>query len=185
MREPERGGATQQSEPDTRVLAQHSAGVEGSFERLFRQHYPRLIQTLCVATLDKEIAADAAQEAFLQLHLEWERVSKYENLLGWVYRVAINRSRDYQRRSLRLRRLWQNQLIAMTPAAEIAWEPERGFMEALSGLPDRQRQAVALHYVAGFSQKETADAMGLSEGAVKSHLFRAREELRKKLEVAS
>lgn len=73
----------------------------------------------------------------------------------------------------------------MTPATEIIWEPERGFFEALKGLPDRQRQAAALHYVAGFSQRETADAMGLSEGAVKSHLYRAREELRRKLEVAS
>lgn len=106
-------------------------------------------------------------------------------MLGWVYRVAVNRSRDYRRRSLRLLRFWQEEVIAMAPATEIVWEPERGFLEALKGLPDRQRQAAALHYVAGFSQRETADAMGLSEGAVKSHLYRAREELRRKLEVAS
>jgi len=143
------------------------------------------VQTLCLTTLDRETAADAAQEAFLQLHLDWERVSHYENRVGWVYRVAINRSRDYRRRSLRLFKFRQSQPWTAAEANEIVWEPERSFLDALKELPERQRQAAALHYVAGFSQKETAEAMGLSEGAVKSHLFRAREALRGKLEVES
>ena len=126
---------------------------------------------------------DAAQEAFLQLHLDWEHVSRYENKAGWIYRVALNRCRDSRRRSLRLLRLGQVEPRTATAAREIVWIPERGFFEALKELPDRQRQAAALHYVAGFSQRETAEAMGLSEGAVKSHLFRARETLRRKLEV--
>jgi RNA polymerase sigma-70 factor (sigma-E family) len=182
-----RGVATERSERDRGVIvegANHDGGEE-SFESLFRRHYPRLVQTLCLTTLDRETAADVAQEAFLRLHLEWERVSHYENRVGWVYRVAINRSRDYRRRSLRLLRLGQSQPRTAIEPEGIVWKPERGFFQALKELPDRQRQAVALHYVAGFSQKETAEAMGLSEGAVKSHLFRARETLRRKLGVES
>ena len=158
---------------------------DGSFESLFHRYYPGLVQTLCLTTLDPETAADAAQEAFFQLHLDWDRVSHYENPVGWIYRVALNRSRDYRRRSLRLFKFRQSHGWMAPAAEEIVWEPERGFLETLKELPERQRQAAALHYVAGFSQQETAQAMGLSEGAVKSHLFRARETLRMKLKVES
>jgi RNA polymerase sigma factor (sigma-70 family) len=183
------GGVTERSDEDKSVVLEgEGQGADGaSFELLFRQHYPRLVQTLCFTTLDREAAADAAQEAFLQLHLQWERVSHYDNVLGFVYRTGLNRSRDYRRRSLRSLRFRQaeTRIASAAPreAEEVTWEPDRGLMDALKGLPDRQRQAAALHYVAGLSEKETAEAMGLSEGTVKSHLFRAREALRKKLEV--
>ena len=75
---------------------EHEGDAE-SFERLFRLNYPRLVKTLCLTTLDREAAADAAQEAFLQLHLQWDRVSAYEDPVGWVYRVALNRCRDHRR----------------------------------------------------------------------------------------
>jgi RNA polymerase sigma-70 factor (ECF subfamily) len=157
--------------------------VEQRLEGLFRLYYPRLVKTLCLITLDRETAADAAQEAFLQLHLHWYRVSAYEDPVGWVYRVAINRCRDYRRHLLRRARLWERHASEMTPGQEVSWYPEREFVEALRGLPQRRREAAALHYIAGFSEKETAQAMGLSEGAIKSHLFRARETLQAQLKV--
>ena len=154
-----------------------------SLESLFRLYYPRLVKTLCLITLDRETAADAAQEAFLQLHLHWDRVSAYEDPVGWAYRVAINRCRDYRRHLTRFARLWENHASEMTPGQDVSWYPEREFVEALKELPQRRREAAALHYIAGFSEKETAQAMGLSEGAIKSHLFRARETLQAKLKV--
>ena len=154
-----------------------------SLETLFRLYYPRLVKTLCLVTLDRETAADAAQEAFLQLHLHWDRVSAYEDPVGWVYRVAINRCRDYRRHLIRLTRLWESHVNEMALGQDVSWFPEREFVEALRELPRRRREAAALHYIAGFSEKETAQAMGLSEGAIKSHLFRAREMLQVKLKV--
>lgn len=154
-----------------------------TFERLFRLNYPRLVKTLCAITLDRDAAADAAQEAFLQLHLHWDRIAAYEDPVGWVYRVALNRCRDYRRRLARLARLVGQQVEEMPEPREVSWYPEREFVEALKELPKRRREAAALHYLAGFSEKETAQAMGLSEGAVKSHLFRARETLQARLKV--
>lgn len=183
----DKGGATEQSE-DTRGLIVEGTdrrGHDESFESLFRRYYPRVVQVLCLTTLDRETAADAAQEAFLQLHLDWERVSQYGNPAGWIYRVALNRSRDYRRRAVKTLKFRQSQAGDATDPQEVVWEPQLSFLEALKALPERQRQAAALHYVAGFSQKETAEAMGLSEGTVKSHLFRARDTLRRKIEVES
>ena len=53
---------------------------------------------------------------------------------------------------------------------------------ALRALPDRQRVAVALHYLADLSVADVAAAMGISEGAVKTHLHRARSQLAVSLE---
>ena len=155
------------------------------FEELFRRSYPRLIKTLCFITLDPEVAADSAQEAFFQLHLQWDRVAQYDDPVGWVYRVAINRCTDHRRRLARVGRLLEKLVGQQQPRDGVSWYPERAFMEALKGLPERQRVAAALHYVAGFSQKETATGMGISEGAVKSHLSRARDKLQNRLEVES
>ena len=169
-----------------RVVSSDDVEHEGSaqsFERLFRLNYPRLVKTLCLTTLDREAAADAAQEAFLQLHLHWNRVSTYEDPVGWVYRVALNRCRDHRRRLARISRLWGRQVSEATSSQDVSWYPEYEFVEALKELPRRRREAAAFHYIAGFSEKETAQAMGLSEGAVKSHLFRARKALQAKFEV--
>jgi RNA polymerase sigma factor (sigma-70 family) len=181
-----KGGATKPSVLG--VDAAHRGDAESardgqSLEALFRLHYSRLVKTLCLITLDRETAADAAQEAFLQLHLHWDRVSVYEDPIGWVYRVALNRCRDYRRQLVRLARLWERQASELAIGQDVSWYPEHEFVEALRELPRRQREAAAFHYIAGFSLNETAQAMGLSEGAVKSHLFRARETLQAKLEV--
>ena len=164
------------------VTVQATATPE-SFEEVFRRGYPRLVRTLCFVALDQEAAADIAQEAFFQLHLDWGRIGHYEDPLAWVYKVALHRCTDYRRRLARFSRLFERLAGQEQRRDEVAWYPERVFMEALAALPKRQRKAAALHYVAGFSQKETATAMGISEGAVKSHLSRARDSLQSRLEV--
>ncbi len=188
---PDEGVTTKASVPEMHVVSRDDPECSRndrdgrSLERLFRLNYPRLVKTLCLIALDRETAADAAQEAFLELHLHWDQVSKYEDPIGWVYRVALNRCRDYRRHLIRGSHLWERRVSEAGRAKDVSWYPEREFMEALRGLPKRQREAAALHYIAGFSEKETAQAMGLSEGAIKSHLFRARETLQAKLKVES
>jgi DNA-directed RNA polymerase specialized sigma24 family protein len=63
--------------------------------------------------------------------------------------------------------------------------PERvDVIAALSGLPERRRQAVILYYWGGFPTAVVAELMGISEGGVRAHLTYAREDLRSALEVA-
>ena len=150
-------------------------------ESLFHDHYGRLVRSLGVACDDAEEAADAVQEAFIQLCLHWQRVSRYDNPEAWVRRVAVNRLHN-RRRSLRRRAVALARLLALQP--ETGTEPDSGvnLREALEKLPDRQRMAVALHYVGNLSVAEVARAMGISEGSVNTHLHRARAALRPVLE---
>jgi len=160
--------------------AEKVAGVEA----LFSRHYEPLVRSLSFVALDRDLAADAAQEAFFQLYLKWDRISQYDDPIGWVYRVAINRCKDHRRALARAARLVQ-WVAGPVDRDGPSWTPEIEFKDALRRLPSRQRTAAALHYVAGLSVEQVAAAMGISEGAVKSHLFRARESLRAQLGAGS
>jgi RNA polymerase sigma factor (sigma-70 family) len=154
-----------------------------AYEAFVRRHCVRLVQSLTLVALDRELAADAAQDAFLQLHLSWDKVQSHRDPVAWLYRVGINRCKDYRRRLARTKRLLTRLVADLPPESEaVQWESRLEALAILERLPHRQRVAAALFYEADFSVADIATAMNISEGAVKSHLSRAREALRKVLE---
>jgi RNA polymerase sigma-70 factor, ECF subfamily len=154
-----------------------------SYEHVVSNKGERLIRSLAVIFLDRELAADAAQEAFVQLYLHWDEVIKGGDPEPWLYRVAVNRGKDYRRAMARATRLFQRLANTVDPrSVEPEWTPRVDFMSVLGDLPARQRTAAALYYDADFSVAEVAAVMGISTGAVNSHLHRARQALKGILE---
>ncbi len=151
------------------------------FDGLFRAHYARLVRALTLVAGDSERAADAVQEAFVKAHLRWRRVSRYDDPIGWVRRVAINKLRDDHRRDRRKRRAIER-LAGEREEAMDGPAPDR-LDELLAALPTQQRAAVGLFYVERASVAEIADALGVAEGTVKSNLHDARRKLRTALEL--
>jgi RNA polymerase sigma-70 factor (ECF subfamily) len=160
----------------------------GGYEAFVRRHFHQLEKSLCLITLDQGLAADAAQEACLRLYLRWDRVDELDDPVAWLYRVGINRCRDYQRQLKRAARLF-DRLAAEAGTGtgagepEERWAPEAGFAALVGRLPRQQRIAAVLFYQADLSTREIARTMQISESAVKSHLQRAREALRPLVEV--
>lgn len=157
-----------------------SDAAEPDFDQLFAAHYDRLVRALTVVAGDAESAADAVQEAFVKAHLRWRKISGYDDPIGWVRRVAINRLHDDHRRRGRKRRALSRLSVraeAVAPAAEID-----EFDRLLAELPKQQRATTALFYVDGLSIAEIATALDIAEGSVKSHLHDARRRLRPVLE---
>jgi RNA polymerase sigma-70 factor (ECF subfamily) len=155
-----------------------------NIESIVRQHSPGLIRTVSLIVLDREAAADIAQETFIQLHRNWDKVSAHPNLAGWLYRVAINRAKDHRRTYARAARLIKR--LGNSPSVRQPtqpWQPDADLVNVLQGLPHKQRVAAALRYMGDLSVPEVAQVMGVSEGAVKSHLHRARMALKDLLEV--
>lgn len=159
--------------------------VVDDIDALFRAHYSRLVRTLTVVCGDREMADDAVQEAFVAAHLRWRRLQGYDDPVGWIRRVAINKLRDGHRRRTRKDRAVQRLATASPrlpddPTPELAGGADDGdtMLALLAGLPRQQRLCVALFYVDGLSVAEVADALELSEGAVKFHLHQGRNRLR-------
>lgn len=162
-------------------LTDHVSDFRAGPESLFRDNYAVLVRSLAVASGDREAAADAVQEAFIQLCLHWKRVSKYDCPVAWVRRVAINRlsnhERSLRRRAAALLRV-RNQRPQMDPDPLV----QTSLGRALANLPLRQRVATALYYLEDLPVAEVARSMGISEGSVNTHLHRARAALKLALE---
>jgi RNA polymerase sigma factor (sigma-70 family) len=174
-----------------RMNMQSDTDIDDPLEMLFRTHYARLVRALTLVSGSREMAADAVQEAFVKAHLHWWRIKRYDDPVGWIRRVAINRLRDVHRRSARedsaVARLVAQADAAISsignPGEAGAVAPGGGFIdvqmsELVAGLPRQQRLAVTLFYVEELTVAEVARAMSISLGAVKFHLHQGRERLR-------
>ncbi|MCE5252721.1 MAG: sigma-70 family RNA polymerase sigma factor [Actinomycetia bacterium] len=154
-------------------------------EALFIDQRRPLVRALTLVCGDPALAEDSVQEAFARLCLKWKRISEYDDPAAWVYRVGLNLVRDHRRNLARrarlVARLGGESGGRQAQAPVIDRDPV--LWAAVRALPGRQKTAVALYYLADLKVAEVAGAMGISEGAVKRHLDRARETLRTRLEV--
>jgi len=157
------------------------ADAVDTLEVLFRAHYARLVRALTLVSGSREAAADAVQEAFVKAHLHWARIRRYDDPVGWIRRIAINRLRDDHRRSIRKQRAVDRLASEQTTVTLPADSPDADLQWMLAQLPGQQRLALALFYVDELSVAEVAATMRLSDGAVKFHLHQGRERLRQVL----
>ena len=150
---------------------------DASFDATFRAHYWPMVRALTVACGDQEVAADAVQDGFTRAYARWRRISRYDDPAAWIRHVALNRIRDHYRKVERGRRAVER-LGARTETTVPGPEPSTDVAALLASLSPQQRTAAALFYVEQCSVREIADAMNLSEGAVKYHLHAARNALK-------
>ena len=143
------------------------------FDAFYREHRDGLVRLCFLATLDVEVAADAAQEAMLRAFDRWAAL-RDEMPLAWVRQVALNLCRSRWRRAQRELRLRPRLYLVTTPV------PLRDIdlLGALRSLPPRQRESVVLRYWGDLSVEQCASVMGVSVGSVNQHLARARSTLR-------
>ncbi len=140
------------------------------FDEFFRGERDGLARMCWLLTLDREAAADIAQEAMARAWASWDTLSGADsNPAGWVRTVATNLSRSRWRR---LRRVSVLGWGADNPASELAVS-DPGLLAALAQLSPRQREIVVLRYWGDMKLTDCADAMGVSLGSVKQHLARA------------
>ena len=142
------------------------------FATWYSTAHPKVVTSLMLVTGDLHAAQEAADEAFARAFDRWGRVSRMDSPSGWTYRVAFNvLRRKWHRaaleRTLLLRRPQPSNIPA--PAGE-TWE-------AVRRLPERQRTAVVLHYVADLTEAEVAVVMGISRSTVSSSLTAAKRTL--------
>jgi RNA polymerase sigma-70 factor (ECF subfamily) len=104
-------------------------------------------------------------------------VQRYDDPVGWIRRVAINKLRDESRRQGRKDKAVQR-LQGEIRDDGVEWSDGADASALLAGLPRQQRLAIALFYVEGLSVAEVASALEISDGAVRFHLHQGRARLR-------
>lgn len=144
----------------------------GGFESWYRSEHSRVLGALFVLSGEPDVARDATDEAFARALARWERVSEMASPGAWVHHVALNvLRRTMRRRSLEQRLLHRQYSPSPAPV------PLPEIWQAVALLPERQRIAIVLRFVADLPEADIALAMGTQRGTVSSTLALAKRRL--------
>ncbi len=179
--------------PDEEVLVA-SLTHPGLFALLVRKYeYPFLRKALSIVRLREE-AEDVVQEAFAKIYLNAGKFKKQEgaSFSSWAYRIVINTALTHYQKQKR-KGLSQveldEEIWALIPDKNLRQFEKKVFMDevasVLSRMPEPFARALSAFFIEGKTQEEMAQQEGLSVGAIKTRVHRAKKEFKKVYETIS
>lgn len=171
---------------DDELVGQARLGDRDAFCALLERH--RIVALRVGYSIAGAEAEDAVQEAMVKAYRHLDRFRPGSPFRPWLLAIVANEARNRRRSGgrrdalmLRIRERGLPADIARDRSAEdaaIATDDRDRLLAAITALPDRDREVVALRYFAGLSEAETATALECPAGTVKSRLSRALGRLR-------
>lgn len=158
-------------------------GVESAVEQLVCRYQDRIAGFVYSLIGREDAIADVCHNVFVKMIVNIKGLKAPESFESWLFQIARNCCFDYLRKE-RLRRIFVpfERKHEQVPAP--AQKPDsrlESFLSALQELPARQRELIVLLQEKDFSYEEMAEITHSSVSSVKSRLFRAREQLRRRL----
>ncbi|MBI4473614.1 MAG: sigma-70 family RNA polymerase sigma factor [Acidobacteria bacterium] len=156
------------------------------FEKVVQVYWPRVFRFVLASIRDRDSAETLTQDCFFKAYKARSRFRGDCSVNTWLMKIAVNLVRDFARnRRLQFWKRTQSSAVEFdtvfgVPARDISPEAStlvkeqvRAVWQATEALPERQRTVFLLRFVEDMDLLEIAAATGLTEGAVKVHLFRA------------
>ena len=182
---------------DESLIAEYrETGDRGFFETLIRRYEREIYSYLRRYIGNAEMAEDAFQGTFLQVHLKCHQFDPARRFRPWLYAIATNQAIDVQRRNKRHRMVsldrsstsekddrnssWSEKLIGDSPDPHRTasdQENSRWVHESVEALGESMQQVIQLVYYQGLKYREAADVLGIPVGTVKSRLHAAVQRL--------
>lgn len=153
---------------------------ETAFETAYDRYASMLYRLALSRVHHKEDAEDVVHDVFIKYMDYCHKLKDHEHERAWLIRVCINCSTDALRRSNR------QQWISFDEIAEVkADEPSSPMLKQIldknNSLPDKIKTVILLHYLEGYSIKEVASILNISQSACKMRLNRGRKMLKEKI----
>jgi RNA polymerase sigma-70 factor (ECF subfamily) len=173
------------------LLGYRETGDPDLFSQLVRRYERELFSYLRRYLGDAEMAEDAFQAAFLQVHLKCRQFEPGRAVRPWLYTVATNQAIDAQRRSRRHRMVSLDRSASadgeevgklldllvsqeLTPTAELNKQERKEWIgRAVAELPQPLRDVIQLIYFQNLKYRETAESLNIPVGTVKSRMHAA------------
>lgn len=158
-------------------------GSAEDFDRLYRDNYPRLVRTLYAVLGDAASAEDCVQDTFVRAFSAWDRFRPEKPAGAWLHQIAINTAISYKRKQ-RLREVGELLRRLGRPAA--AADPadlvgRSDLVRALSAQPPQRAAVFVLRHYHGYTNRELAMLLGVSERSIGEWLRRTAEDLKARL----
>jgi RNA polymerase sigma-70 factor (ECF subfamily) len=141
--------------------------VARTFDEFYAATRPDISRALALALGDVDLALEATDEALARAYERWPLVRRLDRPEGWVYRVAMNWALSVLRR----RRRSDHRLYEPTDTSVAISDPD--LHAALGELDVKHRTVIVCRHLLGWSVADTAAALRVREGTVKSRLSRA------------
>jgi len=171
------------SDDELMLLARGGSGA--AFDTLVRRHQARVLSVAARRLGRPALAADAAQNAFIEVYRTLPRYQARGRFRAFFYQILLNQCRMLERSRRSEERVFETVLDAhpLPPEDEIlAREWRREVEVALGGLSHKLRDVILLRYSADLGYAEIAEALGVPIGTVKRRLFDGLAQLRRRLE---
>jgi RNA polymerase sigma-70 factor (ECF subfamily) len=135
------------------------------FEDFFLAEHDRLYRALCLVTGSRDEAEEVLQDAFLRLWERWDRIGDVDDPRAYLYRTAMNAFRKRRRRAA----LALRHVAHTAPEADVfaAADARQLVARALAGLSRRQRAALVMTELLGFSSEEAGRVLGIKPVTVR------------------
>lgn len=171
------------------LLNQAKTGNPEAFEKLLFIYEKPIYNYLYRLTGRREDAEDLTQKTFIKLYKSLHLINPDKSFKSWLYKIAANTAYDWFRKKKRLREIalpednCLNETIEPDPAY---YRIEAGYDlgKALSAIKPAYKSILLLYYKDCLSYEEIADSLSLPVNTVKTHLRRAKQELKNELMIA-
>lgn len=151
------------------------------FTEIYKMYHNDIYRLAYGYTLNLDDAEDIMQQTFVKLYKNIKKFNTAdENVKKWLFKVAINESKDF------LKSFWRKNKTIVDNLDNIINDKSNlknyDLTNSLNKINKKYRIPFYLHYYEGYSAKEIAKIMNLSESAVKSRLLRVKEKIREEME---
>ena len=163
------------------LLERFSQGDEDAFEALFRQNQGEVFGWIVRIVRDRGIAEDLTVEAFWRMHRSHARFDPARSFGAWARRIATNLALDYLRKVRREVPLVSDPADVAQANPGVQRETREQIAVAFGQLTPKLRIVATLSLVEEVPHREIAEALGISEAAVRVRLFRGVKILRERL----
>jgi len=153
------------------ISTMEKTGINNYEIKKLYEQYAEFVYNIALKQLNynKTDAEDVVQDVFTKIQGKIHLLNESTNIKAYIYRITFNQAIDY----IKKQRSQSNRIEKSFEAKEITISDDELILDSmLSKLSDRQREIVLLFEIAGCSQKEIADILGVSVGTVKSTLSR-------------
>lgn len=151
---------------------------ERSFEELVGSRYDVLRRTAFVLCGDHGHAEDLVQNVLAKAYRSWSRLQAVDDIDAYLHTALVNTSRTWWRRRWHGERASERVADHAVEDSTADVDLRLALVEALGRLGAAHREVLALRFLAGMSEAETASRLGIAPGTVKSRASRALAELR-------
>ena len=168
------------------LILQAQKGNKDAFCELMEAHEKKIYALSFKYMQNTHDASDAAQEAILKVYINLAKFRFQSAFSTWVYRVVVNTCVDMLRKRKNTVSLedYETRSPYANPDQEVLYsEFKTGLLNAVADLPANFKSVLILKDMEHKKYEEIARILGISEGTVKSRLSRAREKLKKMLQL--